>query len=163
MPGRKMYKCQGTTQTAITAVCARVWTAGPLFDKNMKITLWHTVCCHCTPPSHLPPAKIPEHLSQRGSATSLPSCDGSSLPCWMLGEGGARLIVLAQTHSPDFIPSLMPRIQTESENTLFGAFCTRVYFGPCGESGHMALGGNSKSVTWSFLSQTKYNSQEVVS
>lgn len=28
-------------------------------------------------------------------------------------------------------------------------------FGPCGESGHLDLGGNSKLVTRSFLSQTK--------
>ena len=29
MPRRKMYKCRGTTETAITAVCAHVWTCAP--------------------------------------------------------------------------------------------------------------------------------------
>lgn len=34
MPRRKMYKCRGTTETAITAVCAHVWTCAP--------PVWHT-------------------------------------------------------------------------------------------------------------------------
>lgn len=48
--GRKTYKCQGTTETTITAVCAHVWTAGAPFSRNMKITLFvthnvlHTPC-----------------------------------------------------------------------------------------------------------------------
>lgn len=33
----------------------------------------------------------------------------------------------------------------------------------CGESGHLALGGNSTSVTGSFLSRTKHNSDEIMS
>lgn len=66
MLGRKMYKCQGTTETAITAVCSCV-NCRPPFARNIKITVCdtqHAVTAH-------PPAKIPEHLSQQGSATSL--------------------------------------------------------------------------------------------
>lgn len=36
LPGRKTYKCQGTTETAITAVCARVWTEGLRLPKISK-------------------------------------------------------------------------------------------------------------------------------
>lgn len=54
MPERKTYKCQGTTETAITAVCARVWTGPPPpppFAENMKITPFVT---HNMLPLHAP-------------------------------------------------------------------------------------------------------------
>lgn len=49
--GRKTYKCQGTTETTITAVCAHVWTVGLPFARNMKITPFVT---HNMLPLHTP-------------------------------------------------------------------------------------------------------------
>lgn len=141
MPRRKMYKCRGTTETAITAVCAHVWTCRPPppFDtkkKKMKITQFVT---RSMPPPHTreKPASIPEHLSQQGSATSLlMSRNLSSFLRWlspaMLNAQWrcARLIVLAQTHSPAFSSFMLRsnRILSRSLSCLFRAIVFFLFF-----------------------------------
>lgn len=95
----------------------------------MKITQFVT---RSMPPPHTreKPASIPEHLSQQGSATSLLMSRNLSSFLRLLSPAMlnaqwrcARLIVLAQTHSPAFSSFMLRsnRILSRSLSCLFRA------------------------------------------